>query len=93
MVFGGEIEVDESYFGGKRESPGIRPFEAPGEGLHEDHSRCLISDAIPRHGAETRACQHCLFRLLVGLQCAGCIGIQALLHQPLQTLCRRAGSY
>ena len=43
MVFGGEIEMDESYFGGKR------------EGLHEDHSRCLISDAIPHHGAESRA--------------------------------------
>ena len=49
-VFSGEVEVDESYFGGKRkaqrkawsrrcrESPGIWPLEAWRKGLHEGHT-------------------------------------------------------
>ena len=61
-MFGGEIEVDESYFGGKRkgkqrsgcggENPGIRPIEAGRQGLHEDHSRCLFCDPDADHRAQ-----------------------------------------
>lgn len=60
-MFGGEIEVDESYFGGRRkgtrgrgaagENPGIRPVEAGWKGLHEDHSRCVFGDFIADHRA------------------------------------------
>jgi transposase len=64
MVFGGEIEVDESYFGGRREGKRGRGAggKVPVFGLLKRQgkvctkiTRCLISDAIPRHGAETRA--------------------------------------
>ena len=55
-VFSGEIEVDESYFGGKRKgqrgrgAAGKVPvfnFKAWREGLHEDYSGCFFSDFIP----------------------------------------------
>ena len=58
-VFSGEIEVDESYFGGKRkgktwsrcsrESPGIWPFEAWGKGLYENYSGYFVSNLIPHY--------------------------------------------
>jgi len=50
-MFSGEIEVDESYFGGKRKGkrgrgtgerkPRIWLVEARRKGLHQNHSRCL----------------------------------------------------
>ena len=55
-VFSGEIEVGESYFGGKRKgqrgrgAAGKVPvfnFKAWREGLHEDYSGCFFSDFIP----------------------------------------------
>ena len=58
-MFGGEIEVDESYFGGKRK--GKRGRGAAGKipvfgfaetrraGLHEDDPRCQFSDIATHH--------------------------------------------
>ena len=58
-MFGGEIEVDESYFGGKRkgeagtgscrENPRIWLAETRREGLHEDDPRCQFSDLVANH--------------------------------------------
>ena len=56
-IFGGEIEVDESYFGGRRKgkrgrgtagkTPVFSMLIAGPQGLHEDHSRCLIHAPVP----------------------------------------------
>ena len=64
-MFGGEIEVDESYFGGKRKgkrgrgaagkNPCIWPAEARREGLHEDDPRCQFSDLVANHQTESRS--------------------------------------
>ena len=59
IAFGSEIEVDESYFGGKckeaartgcgKKSPDIRVVEAGWQSLHEDYSRCFFFNFIPYH--------------------------------------------
>ncbi len=63
-MFGGEIEVDESYFGGKRKGkrgrgaagkiPVFGLVEAWRQGLHEDHPRCVFSDFDADHRAQGR---------------------------------------
>jgi transposase len=55
-MFGGEIEVDESYFGGRRKGKRgrgaagkIPVFETRREGLHEDDPQCQFSDLVANH--------------------------------------------
>ena len=78
-MFGEEIEVDESYFGGRRK--GRRGRGAGGkilvfgllkrgtrQGLHQDHPERLQRQPNADHGAKDRARQYRLFRQLEGLQ-------------------------
>ena len=64
-MFGGEIEVDESYFGGKRKgearpgsrrkNPCIRPVETRRAGLYEDDSRCQFSNLVANHKTQSHS--------------------------------------
>ena len=57
--FSEEIEVGESYFGGKRKgkrgrvaaekSSDVRPFRARRPGLNEGYSRCFVSNIIAHY--------------------------------------------
>jgi transposase len=69
-MFGGEIEVDESYFGGRRK--GRRGRRAGGkipvfgllkgrQGLHQDHPERFQRNPNADHGMQDRARQHRLF--------------------------------
>ena len=66
-LFDGEIEVDESYFGGNRkgrrgrecgENTSIWVTQAWRKDLHEDHSRYVVGNFVPDHGAQDCARQH-----------------------------------
>ena len=72
-MFGGEIEVDESYFGGRRKdrrgrgAGGKIPVfgQLKGrQGLHQDHPERFQRHPNADHGAQDRARQHRLFRQL-----------------------------
>ena len=75
-MFGGEIEVDESYFGGRRK--GRRGRGAGGKipvfgllkrgGKVQDHPKRFQRHPNVDHRAQDRARQHRLFRQLEGLQ-------------------------
>ena len=75
-MFGGEIEVDESYFGGRRK--GRRGRGAGGKipvfgllkrgGKVQGHPERFQRHPNVDHGAQDRARQHRLFRQLEGLQ-------------------------
>ena len=75
-MFGGEIEVDESYFGGRRK--GRRGRGAGGKipvfgllkrgGKVQDHPKRFQRHPNVDHEAQDRARQHRLFRHLEGLQ-------------------------
>ena len=75
-MFGGEIEVDESYFGGRRK--GRRGRGAGGKipvfgllkrgGKVQGHPERFQRHPNVDHGAQDRARQHHLFRQLEGLQ-------------------------
>ncbi len=74
---GGEIEVDESYFGGRRkwqarswsgrQDTCLRPVKAGRVGLYEDHTGCRRRNFDADHSGKSDTRQHCLFRLLAGL--------------------------
>ena len=61
-MFGGEIEVDESYFGGKRKGkrgrgaagkiPVFGLLKRGGESLYQDYPRCFRRHADPHHRAQ-----------------------------------------
>ena len=58
-LFDGEIEVDESYFGGNRkgrrargENTSIRLTQSWWDGLYEDHSRYVAGNFVSGHGAQ-----------------------------------------
>ena len=72
-IFGGEVEVDKSYFGA--ENKGIRPIEAGRQGLHQDHPKRFQRHPNADHRAQNRARQHRLFRQLEGLQRARRVSI------------------
>jgi len=76
-MFGGEIEVDESYFGAC-----IWFIKKGWKGLHQDYPRCFRGYFDPDHQAQGCAGQHRIFRLLERLQRAGCVGFPPLPPQP-----------
>ena len=84
----GEIEVDESYFGGRRK--GKRGRGAGGKvpvfkGLHGDDPQCPYGHVDADHGAPDPARPGWLFEL----RCSGCVGLPPCSDQPLGTVRRR----
>ena len=96
----GEIEVDESYFGGARKGrrgrggkdTGIRSVEAWREGLYEDHTGCVIGHSVSHHGPQDRSRHPRLYRWLARLQRAGRLGLPPLAYQSFGAVRRQEKS-
>ena len=95
----GEIEVDESYFGGRRKGKRGRGAggKVPVFGLLKRGGRVytvMIPNArtdtlMPIMGAPDPARQHRLHGWLFELRCSGCVGLPPCSDQPLGTVRRR----